>query len=67
MTFGVYATTSDEPLTAEKAFVALSLFNIIRFPMNILPQLVSGLVNARIAIKRISDFLVTDEIETIRG
>lgn len=31
-------------LDAEKAFVSLSLFNILRFPLNMLPQVISGMV-----------------------
>lgn len=30
-------------LDAEKAFVSLSLFNILKIPLNMLPQLISGL------------------------
>ena len=49
-------------LTAEKAFVSLSLFNIIRFPMNMLPHMISFLVQISVSIKRISAFLKRDEI-----
>lgn len=31
-------------LDAEKAFVSLSLFNILRFPLNMLPQVISSMV-----------------------
>ncbi len=48
MTFGVYslanANNPEERLTASKAFVALSLFNILRFPLIMIPNLVSQLV-----------------------
>ena len=49
-------------LTAEKAFVSLSLFNIIRFPMNMLPMMITFLVQITVSIKRIADFLKRDEI-----
>jgi len=37
---------SDEKniLDAEKAFVSLSLFNILRFPLSMLPMLIANLV-----------------------
>ena len=42
-TFGVYVLTGNE-LTAAKAFVAMSLFNIIRLPFTLLPQCVFSFV-----------------------
>ena len=39
----------DEGLTAERAFVALSLFNILRFPLSMLPRLISMLVQVGVA------------------
>lgn len=44
-TFAVFVTVDEKNvLDAEKAFVSLSLFNILRFPLNMLPQVISGLV-----------------------
>ena len=47
-TFATYTLINldnpDERLTADKAFVALSLFNILRFPLSMLPYLISMLV-----------------------
>lgn len=38
-------TVSEENiLDAQKAFVSLALFNILRFPMNILPMVISSTV-----------------------
>jgi hypothetical protein len=36
-------------LDAEKAFVSLALFNILRFPLRMLPGIVSSLVSAWIS------------------
>ena len=45
-TFAVYVTVDKKNvLDAEKAFVSLSLFNILRFPLNMLPQVISSLVH----------------------
>ena len=62
-TFGTFVASSDEPLTAERAFVALSLFNILRFPLSMLPNLISNLVQASVSLKRLSTFLQHDEID----
>lgn len=44
LTFGVYVSVDENNvLDAEKAFVSLSLFNILKNPLNMLPQLISGL------------------------
>lgn len=45
MTFAVYVLSSPENvLTAEKTFVALALFSILRFPISVFPMLVGTLV-----------------------
>ena len=45
ITFAVYVMSSDKNvLDAEKAFVSLSLFNILRFPLSILPMLIATMV-----------------------
>ena len=38
------STDPNDRLTADKAFVALSLFNILRFPLSMLPMLISFIV-----------------------
>uniref|UniRef100_A0A4W4ERU3 ATP-binding cassette, sub-family C (CFTR/MRP), member 3 n=1 Tax=Electrophorus electricus TaxID=8005 RepID=A0A4W4ERU3_ELEEL len=44
-TFAVYVSVDENNvLDAEKAFVSLSLFNILRFPLNMLPQVITSLV-----------------------
>ena len=62
-TFGTFVASSDDPLTAERVFVALSLFNILRFPLSMLPFLISNIVQASVSIKRLSTFLQHDEID----
>uniref|UniRef100_A0A8C1NBS4 ATP-binding cassette, sub-family C (CFTR/MRP), member 3 n=1 Tax=Cyprinus carpio TaxID=7962 RepID=A0A8C1NBS4_CYPCA len=63
-TFAVFVTVREENvLDAEKAFVSLSLFNILRFPLNMLPQVISSIVQASVSLKRIQDFLSHDELD----
>ena len=67
MTFGTFSLANlhnpDERLTADKAFVALSLFNILRFPLAMLPVLVSNLIHARASIKHLRAFLKNEELD----
>lgn len=47
-TFAVYVTVDkNNILDAQKAFVSLALFNILRFPLNILPMVISSIVQVR--------------------
>lgn len=42
---GVYVSVDQNNVPdAEKAFVSVSLFNILKTPQNLLPQIISGLV-----------------------
>ncbi|CAO2644874.1 ATP-binding cassette sub-family C member 3, partial [Lemmus lemmus] len=64
ITLGVYVCVDESNvLDAEKAFVSLSLFNILKIPLNMLPQLISGLTQASVSLKRIQDFLNQDELD----
>ncbi|GFN99336.1 multidrug resistance-associated protein 1 [Plakobranchus ocellatus] len=63
-TFATYVLVSeDHYLDANKAFVALSLFNILRFPINLLPMLASFVVQASVSVKRIGKFLRQDDLD----
>ncbi|XP_038591350.1 canalicular multispecific organic anion transporter 2 isoform X1 [Micropterus salmoides] len=63
-TFAVYVTVDENNiLDAEKAFVSLSLFNILRFPLNMLPQVISSIVQASVSLNRIQNFLSHDELD----
>ncbi|WFD02890.1 hypothetical protein MOBT1_001577 [Malassezia obtusa] len=56
-TFGVYTLALGEPLTAQKAFTALSIFNALRVPLADLPELVVVALNSWVSLRRIDDFL----------
>jgi len=60
VTFITYTKTGNV-LTAEKAFVALSLFNLLRFPLAILPMMISALVQASVSLVRLRTFLLLPE------
>jgi len=56
-------TLSGGTLTAQKAFVSLSLFNILRFPLSAVPMVINNIVEATVTLKRLHAFLVADEVD----
>ncbi|XP_044926267.1 ATP-binding cassette sub-family C member 3 isoform X2 [Mustela putorius furo] len=63
-TLGVYVSVDpNNVLDAEKAFVSVSLFNILKIPLNMLPQLISSLIQTSVSLKRIQHFLSQDELD----
>lgn len=62
--FATYVLIDDHNiLDATKAFVSLSVFNIIRMPMSFIPMLLIFLVQASVSIKRMNKFLCHDELD----
>ena len=59
-TFITY-TLSGHTLTAQKAFVSLALFNLLRFPLAMLPMMISAIVEATVSVHRVRKFLLHDE------
>ncbi|XP_063866337.1 multidrug resistance-associated protein 1-like isoform X3 [Scylla paramamosain] len=63
-TFAVYVNVSpDNILDAKTAFVSLSLFNLLRFPLAMLPMLITSMVQAHVSLKRINRFMNADELD----
>ncbi|CAL8256487.1 unnamed protein product [Lota lota] len=63
-TFGVFVgVSSNNVLNAEKAFTAISLFNILRFPLTMLPMLIAIMVQTAVSKKRLEKFLGSDDLD----
>uniref|UniRef100_A0A8C5NA28 Multidrug resistance-associated protein 1 n=1 Tax=Gouania willdenowi TaxID=441366 RepID=A0A8C5NA28_GOUWI len=63
-TFAVYVLVDERNvLDAQKAFVSLALFNILRFPLNMLPMVISSMVQASVSLKRFRVFLSHEELQ----
>ncbi|OXA41467.1 Canalicular multispecific organic anion transporter 2 [Folsomia candida] len=63
-TFAVYVLTDEtHNLNAEKTFVSLSLFNILRMPMTMLPAVIAIMIQAMVSVERINRFLNAEELE----
>ncbi|ERM99159.1 ABC transporter C family member 2 [Amborella trichopoda] len=60
VSFGMYTLLGGE-LTPAKAFTSLSLFAVLRFPLFMLPNLITQVVNANVSLKRLEDLLLTEE------
>ncbi|MEW5311498.1 MAG: hypothetical protein WDW38_003208 [Sanguina aurantia] len=58
--FGSY-TLAGNTLGPAQAYAALSLFSLLRFPMSFLPILITQVINALVALRRIGVFLDRSE------
>lgn len=63
----VYITTTciGRELTPAIGFTALTLFNILRYPLNSLPEMINYLIRTRVALRRIETFLNTPNVRGI--
>ena len=52
-TFVAYVAIADQTLDVATALTALALFQILRFPLFMLPNIINNIVEAGVALKRI--------------
>uniref|UniRef100_A0A8B9JZW7 ATP-binding cassette, sub-family C (CFTR/MRP), member 1 n=1 Tax=Astyanax mexicanus TaxID=7994 RepID=A0A8B9JZW7_ASTMX len=63
--FAVFVSVStDNILDAEKAFTSISLFNILRTPLGMLPLLISAMVQMSVSNRRLEKFLSREDLNT---
>jgi ATP-binding cassette, subfamily C (CFTR/MRP), member 1 len=65
-TFSAYIFLGNR-LDVASALTSLALFEILRFPLFMLPQTINGMVEAHIALNRINKFLVGPEYKAIKS
>jgi ABC-type multidrug transport system fused ATPase/permease subunit len=63
-TFTVFVLTSDKPLTTEIVFPALTLFNLLTFPLSILPMVITSIIESSVAVKRLMDYFTAEELQS---
>ncbi|XP_063223011.1 multidrug resistance-associated protein 1-like [Bacillus rossius redtenbacheri] len=64
VTFATYVLVDEHNiLDAQKAFVSLSLFNIMRMPLMMIPMVMNSLIQAHVAFKRINRYLRAEELD----
>ncbi|TCD67602.1 hypothetical protein EIP91_012232 [Steccherinum ochraceum] len=61
--FATAALTSDTPLTSDRIFPAISLFMLLQFPLAMISQVTSNIIEAMVSVKRLSTFLQADELQ----
>ncbi|RYQ86551.1 hypothetical protein Ahy_B10g106219 isoform C [Arachis hypogaea] len=58
--FGMFTLLGGE-LTPARAFTSLSLFTVLRFPLNMLPNLLSQVANANVSLQRLEELFLAEE------
>ncbi|XP_015279485.1 PREDICTED: canalicular multispecific organic anion transporter 1 [Gekko japonicus] len=65
VTFAVYVMVGEENvLDAQKAFTSIALFNVLRFPLTMLPLVLSSLVQVTVSTERLERYLGSDDLDT---
>ncbi|XP_053548507.1 ATP-binding cassette sub-family C member 2 [Bombina bombina] len=63
--FAVFVVVDQKNvLSAEKAFTSISLFNVLRFPLAMLPMLISNMVQTSVSCGRLEKYLGGDDLDT---
>ncbi|KAL0232850.1 hypothetical protein GEMRC1_011597 [Eukaryota sp. GEM-RC1] len=61
-TFATLSFTSEK-ISADIVFPAISLLNILRFPLTVLPRVITGLLEGKVTMERAQSFLIADEVD----
>eukprot|EP00941_MAST-03F_sp_MAST-3F-sp1_P002520 g2520.t1 len=61
--FAIYSWTENERITAERAFVSLSLFSILKAPLMLVPMSLGMVIRGYISAKRVTAFFQLPDIE----
>ncbi|RUP16849.1 P-loop containing nucleoside triphosphate hydrolase protein [Jimgerdemannia flammicorona] len=61
--FLAYTKLAGNELTATVAFTALALFTNLRFALDEMPFIVSSILQTKVALRRVADFLAEPEID----
>ncbi|KAL2137148.1 hypothetical protein VTI74DRAFT_7695 [Chaetomium olivicolor] len=62
-TFAVFVLTTNRPLTTDIVFPALALFNLLTFPLAVLPMVITSVIEASVAVGRLTSYLTAEEIQ----
>lgn len=62
-TFAVYVLINDTPLTTDLVFPALTLFNLLTFPLTVLPMVITSIIEASVAVGRLTSYFTADELQ----
>jgi ATP-binding cassette subfamily C (CFTR/MRP) protein 1 len=62
-TFAVFVLVNNKPLSTELVFPALTLFNLLTFPLTVLPMVITSIIEATVAVGRLTAFFTADELQ----
>ena len=62
-TFAAFIWLENKPLTTDLVFPALTLFNLLQFPLAVIPMAITSFIEAQVAIGRLSSFLRSEELQ----
>ncbi|CCF56859.1 hypothetical protein KAFR_0B05630 [Kazachstania africana CBS 2517] len=62
-TFAVFVYTENKPLTTDLVFPALTLFNLLSFPLMVVPNVITSFVEASVSVNRLFSFLTNEELQ----
>lgn len=62
-TFGVFVLVTNKPLSTEIVFPALTLFNLLTFPLAVLPMVITAVIEATVAVGRLTDYFTAPELQ----
>ena len=62
-TFAVFVLTGNRALTTDIVFPALTLFNLLTFPLAILPMVITSIIEASVAVTRLTSFFTASELQ----
>ncbi|KAI4365222.1 hypothetical protein MLD38_021227 [Melastoma candidum] len=60
LSFGLFTLLGGD-LTPARAFTSLTLFTVLRFPLFLLPSIITQTVNANVSLKRLEELLLAQE------
>ncbi|MCJ1418249.1 hypothetical protein MMC32_004596 [Xylographa parallela] len=62
-TFTIFVLTSNQPLSTELVFPCLTLLNLLSFPLAVLPMVITAIIEASVAVGRLTSFLAAEELQ----
>lgn len=62
-TFAIFVLTQSKPLTTDIVFPALTLFNLLTFPLSILPMVITSIIEATVAVSRLISYFMAEELQ----
>ena len=63
-TFLCYTKVAGNDLHATEAFTAMALFNVLKSPLGAMPDMINRVMEAKVSVDRIDEFLDDEEIDS---